>query len=116
MQERIGNLIQRTRIEQGLSIRALATKAGLPHTTIRDIETGHVKSPRLDTLEPILHALGLTINTQCPATAPTEITLPADEAANILSVWSQLSQEQRRQAHAVIQILLAAEPPTQVAG
>lgn len=55
----IGDQIRKHRLESGLSIRALAQKANVPHSSISDLETGRVKKSRY--LAEIAGALGLSI-------------------------------------------------------
>lgn len=50
--------LRRTRKAQELSIAGLAEKAGLAHTTIRNIEEGR-RMPGVDTVEMLARALGV---------------------------------------------------------
>lgn len=52
-----GELLRRARSASGLSLRALADRAGTSYSTLSAYENGH-KAPRLDTLERILRAAG----------------------------------------------------------
>lgn len=52
-------LIRQARLGSGLSLRALAERAGTSYTTLSAYENGH-KSPRIETLERILRAAGAT--------------------------------------------------------
>jgi len=47
----------------GLSQRALARKAGVPHSTVARIELGRL-SPRADTLERLIRTAGWTLATE----------------------------------------------------
>jgi transcriptional regulator with XRE-family HTH domain len=53
-------LLAHARRRSGLSQRALARAAGLPHSTVARIELGRL-SPRTDTLERLLRAAGGTL-------------------------------------------------------
>ena len=55
-------LIRRARLRSGLSLRALAERAGTSHSTLAAYEAGRV-APTLDTLERILAAAGFTATT-----------------------------------------------------
>lgn len=58
----IERLLSQARRDKGLTQRALAEAAGVPQSTIARIESG-VLSPRVQTLERILRALGLRLVT-----------------------------------------------------
>lgn len=55
----IGDKIKKIRIEKGLTQTQLAELAQLPQPTIHYVESG--KSPRMDTLDKITQALGITL-------------------------------------------------------
>ena len=57
----IGKRLKRLREMRGLSIRALATQAGVPQSTISQVEAGHRAGAglRLDTAKRISWALGV---------------------------------------------------------
>jgi uncharacterized protein len=56
-------LVRNARRRAGLSQRALARAAGVPHSTVARIELGRL-SPRTDTLERLLRASGRTLATE----------------------------------------------------
>jgi uncharacterized protein len=56
-------LVRNARRRAGLSQRALARAAGVPHSTVARIELGRL-SPRTDTLERLLRAAGRTLATE----------------------------------------------------
>jgi transcriptional regulator with XRE-family HTH domain len=56
-------IIRDARRRAGLSQRALARAAGMPHSTVARIELGRL-SPRTDTLERLLRAAGRTLATE----------------------------------------------------
>lgn len=68
-------LVRHARRAAGLSQRALASRAGLPQSTIARIELGRL-SPRTDTLERILRASGRTLT--------SEVVLGADEDRTLI--------------------------------
>lgn len=53
-------LIRTARLKAGLSQRVLATRAGIPQSTVGRIETGRLV-PRIDTVEKLLRAAGQTL-------------------------------------------------------
>lgn len=50
------------RIKRGLSQNQLAKISGVPQSVICDIESGKTKAPRIDTLQAIASALGVTVD------------------------------------------------------
>lgn len=56
-------LLTNARRHAGLSQRALARKAGVPHSTVARIELGRL-SPRADTLERLMRTAGWTLATE----------------------------------------------------
>lgn len=56
-------LVAHARQQAGMSQRALARKAGVPHSTVARIELGRL-APRADTLERLLRAAGSTLSTE----------------------------------------------------
>ena len=50
------------RVKRGLSQNQLAKMAGVPQSVICDIESGKTKAPRIDTLQAIAAALGVTVD------------------------------------------------------
>ena len=100
----IGQAIKKRREAHGLSLRTLAESCGIPHTTIRDIETGRVQSPGIGTLEPILAALGTTIaQVTQDVDAPGGIYIhSASQMTHLLTEWSKLTPQQQELALALI--------------
>ncbi|HEY3833634.1 MAG TPA: helix-turn-helix transcriptional regulator [Acidimicrobiia bacterium] len=64
-------LIRRARARSGLSLRALAERAGTSHSTLAAYEAGRI-SPTLDTLERILGAAGFTATITLTPRAATD--------------------------------------------
>src|SRR5882672_2241103 len=52
-----GVLLKRARARAGMTQRSLATRAGVPQSTVGRIESGAIE-PRIDTLLKLLHASG----------------------------------------------------------
>lgn len=109
MPERMGQAIRQARTTRKLTLRDLAGQAGIPHTTLRDIEIGRVKSPRMDTIEAIASGLGVTVDWLIDGgnapPDPTTIQLPANEVAQLLTEWSLLAPSQRELGLALIRAL-----------
>lgn len=107
MANELGQAIRRRREAQGLSLRALAERAGIPFTTLRDIEAGRSRSPGIGTLEPILAALGTTIAqvSQTGEQAGGIFIQSATQVTHLLTEWSQLTPDQQDLALALIRTL-----------
>ena len=76
-----GNVLRVARAKTGLTQRQLATKAGVPYSTIAKIESG-TRQPTHPTMAKILAAVDLSLSTQL---------VPYDDHDDVL--WEQ---EQRR--------------------
>lgn len=55
-------MIADERVKRGLSQNQLAKLAGIPQSVLSDIEGGKTKAPRIDTLQAIAAALGVTVS------------------------------------------------------
>lgn len=55
-------MISDVRTERGISQNQLAKMCNVPQSVISDIESGKTKAPRIDTLQAIAAALGVTID------------------------------------------------------
>ena len=55
-------MIADERMKRGLSQNQLAKLAGIPQSVLSDIECGKTKAPRIDTLQAIAAALGVTVD------------------------------------------------------
>lgn len=58
MQEVLAKYINGKRVEAGLSFEALAGMCNRPESTVKNICSGKTEAPRLDTVLPIMEALG----------------------------------------------------------
>jgi transcriptional regulator with XRE-family HTH domain len=81
-----GRLLAHARRRAGLSQRALARAAGVPHSTVARIELG-LLSPRADTLERLLRPTGRTL--------ATEDVLGVDEDRSLIRDRLRLSPAKR---------------------
>ena len=55
-------MLSDVRTERGMSQNQLAKLCNVPQSVISDIESGKTKAPRIDTLQAIAAALGVTID------------------------------------------------------
>lgn len=55
-------MLSEVRTEKGMSQNQLAKMCNVPQSVISDIESGKTKAPRIDTLQAIAAALGVTID------------------------------------------------------
>ena len=103
------------RERRGLSQRGLAELAGLPPSTVRDIESGKVNTPRPATLLALAQALDLPLE-YLSGGSPGEgmdevISLPAGEVGRLLVEYSRLSPERRALALNLIRTLREEQTP-----
>lgn len=62
MSETLGERLLRLKREKRMSYRAIGSASGLGETAARDIIFGRAKSPKLETLEKIARALGVSVS------------------------------------------------------
>ena len=55
-------MLSDVRTERGISQNQLAKLCKVPQSVISDIESGKTKAPRIDTLQAIAAALGVTVD------------------------------------------------------
>lgn len=55
-------LLERKRLDARLDREALSAKSGVPVRTIRELESGRVRTPKLDTLAPLADALDVAVS------------------------------------------------------
>lgn len=89
--------LKKIKLESGMSIHEIATKSGLPEPTLEKIFSGATKSPGINTVQTVVHALGYTLNDidpdakKSPGTAEAE---PEDDFRSVLiRNFDQLNQE-----------------------
>ena len=89
--------LKKIKSESGMSIHEIATKSGLPEPTLDKIFSGATKSPGINTVQTVVHALGYTLNdidpdTKNPPAQPEDE--PGDDLRSILiRNFDQLNQE-----------------------
>ncbi len=89
--------LKKIKSESGMSIHEIATKSGLPEPTLEKIFSGATKSPGINTVQTVVHALGYTLNdidpdTKNPPAQPEDE--PGDDLRSILiRNFDQLNQE-----------------------
>jgi transcriptional regulator with XRE-family HTH domain len=57
----VGERLRRLRRAAGLTLRELASRAGLDLSTVHKLEQGRIDNPRLNTLVALAEALGVTV-------------------------------------------------------
>lgn len=93
--------LKKIKSESGMSIHEIATKSGLPEPTLEKIFSGATKSPGINTVQTVVHALGYTLNdidpdTKNPPAQPEDEPgdEPGDDLRSILiRNFDQLNQE-----------------------
>jgi transcriptional regulator with XRE-family HTH domain len=91
-EQQVGNLLREARTRQGLSVRALAARAGCSPSFISQVENGQA-SPSISSLERLVQPLGLTLGDFFrPATSPTTV-VRLHERADLANTWSHAQIE-----------------------
>lgn len=96
----LGEWIRKTRMQHGLSQRALADQSGLSRSYVCDIERGRGSEPSLATLDKIATALGTSRSTIMQAAGLIDRALiprETDEERRLLSVYRDVSDDARKQ-------------------
>jgi transcriptional regulator with XRE-family HTH domain len=57
----VGKRVRRLRRAAGITLRELASRAGLDLSTVHKLEQGRIDNPRLDTLVALANALGVGV-------------------------------------------------------
>lgn len=100
-------MLRRARTRASLSQRRLARRSGIPQSAIARIERGHV-SPRVDTLDRLLSACGMTLHARAKRGVQVDRTvirrfleMTPDERVHVAAESSTnaaaLTEEMRRQ-------------------
>ncbi len=76
--QRAGHLVRDARLRAGLSLRALAARAGTSHTTLATYEAGR-KTPGFETLRRILSACGFDVEVRLSRRVRERDGLPRGE-------------------------------------
>ena len=89
--------LKKIKSESGMSIHEIATKSGLPEPTLEKIFSGATKSPGINTVQTVVHALGYTLNDIDPD-AKNPLAQPEDEPGDdlrsiLIRNFDQLNQE-----------------------
>ena len=93
--DRLKVRIQELREEKGLSVYALAQKADVTATCIRNWYTKRNYSPSLETIEKVARALEISVS-QLMLDVNEEMVAVRDEEKEILQNWWKLDKEQRK--------------------
>jgi transcriptional regulator with XRE-family HTH domain len=90
---RIGEILKQLREEHGMSLRALASRAGFSASFISQLENGQV-SPSIASLDRIAAELGVTLANLFEASqAPVAAVVRADARPGFTSSWSRARVE-----------------------
>lgn len=89
-------MLRRARERSGLSLRALARRAGTSHSTLSAYESGRV-TPAVDTFERIIRAAGFTVS----ATLTPAVAADAERARELQEVLELASKFPARHAAAI---------------
>jgi transcriptional regulator with XRE-family HTH domain len=91
-EQQVSDLLREARARQGLSVRALAARAGCSPSFISQVENGQA-SPSISSLERLVQALGLTLGDFFRAARPPATVVRSHERAPLTTVWSQAQIE-----------------------
>jgi len=91
----IGSLLTAARIESGLSLRALAERAGTSPSALSNYESGGIE-PRLSTVERILAAAGMELRISYQPVDPAQDALRQWEDALPVEVIGEFRDGHRR--------------------
>jgi transcriptional regulator with XRE-family HTH domain len=91
-EQSVGDLLREARARQGLSVRALAARAGCSPSFISQVERGQA-SPSISSLERLVQALGLTLGDFFRATRLPVTVVRSHERATVTNAWSQAQIE-----------------------
>ena len=111
-EQQVGDLLREARSRQGLSIRALATRAGCSPSFISQVENGQA-SPSISSLERLLQALGLTLGEFFRAATPPTAVVRSHEREALKNSWSLAQVEALGPAgagHALEPMMITLEP------
>lgn len=82
------NLWNKTRKEQKITLDILSAKSGIPLNTLKNIFSGRTPTPRIDTVQAIERALGLSEHTN--AAAPAQSTRLSEKQERLLAAFDAL--------------------------
>ncbi|MGI8484517.1 MAG: helix-turn-helix domain-containing protein [Thermomicrobiales bacterium] len=108
----LGEWIRKTRLDQEISQRALADRAGLSRSYVCDIERGRGSEPSMTTLDKLASALGSSRADLMAAAGLIDQRVSAresDDERRLLSVYRDLSDHGQATAMRFIRFLQADE-------
>jgi len=85
-----GERLRDLRDQLGLTRDQLAEKSGVPARTIQDIETGKIKNPGIETLKPLLIALGANNKRKTELVFAIITLLPALDNGQLSDILGQI--------------------------
>ena len=85
------NTFHQMRIDSGMTLDEISQKSGIPRGTLAKISCGITKSPSLETMRSLVHAMGYTLDVleKSSAISPEEST----EYAQLSALMAQLNKE-----------------------
>lgn len=95
----IANYINKKRIDAGLTYEAIANESNIPESTIKNLCTGKTKNPGIETIKPIMDAVGgsydemLYPNKSKDEVKETSLLAMKDIYENQLSALKETSEE-----------------------
>jgi transcriptional regulator with XRE-family HTH domain len=92
----VAAILRDARVESGLSLRALAERAGTSHSTLAAYEAGR-KIPSIATLERLMRAAGFRLRVEVePSIGGPDPTARGRELAEVLALAEQFPARHRR--------------------
>jgi transcriptional regulator with XRE-family HTH domain len=92
-----GRTLHRARVEAGLSLRALAERAGTSHATLVAYEAGRAV-PRVDTLDRVLRAAGYATDIEVERRADATVAQRMAKGAELLQALDLAAMFPARQS------------------
>ena len=111
-EQQVGDHLRDVRTRQGLSVRALAGRAGCSPSFISQVENGQA-SPSISSLERLVQALGLTLGDFFREATPPMAVVRSHERAALKNAWSLAQVEALGPAgagHALEPMMITLEP------
>ena len=119
--QRLGALVRETRVQLGLTQHQLALRMDVQGSFISKIETGRVKQPGLQFLNPLATALGVSVATlyeaatgELPADGAAPVEAPVDQPEDVSSFtgWlAGLSETDRWRVYRLCQLTFGGTLP-----
>lgn len=108
----LGSWIRKTRMEQGITQRALADRSGISRSYLCDIERGRGTQPSVSTLDKLSLALGASREELMRAAGMLDTTAtqrPSEHERRLLAVFRDLSEHGQESALRFVRFLHAEE-------